>query len=226
MPLAVLALAACGTERGAGIYPETPAARQARQNAEFEAGEKLGVDGLERALVALDIGRGTFVRVIEPDHQIEVIELRAAPNALDGATRAALAKLVLDSNFRLTFADSRTERAVDVGEELYRREMAKEIAVLKRHGDWARVPRLRPGEPLRLLAHRVEDWCDFDPGHALRVVDGKWLEYTHVPVDEAVIEPVPARATARFDCLRRVVYATQLRRHFIGYRGEPAPPIY
>ena len=100
------------------------------------------------------------------------------------------------------------------------------MAVVKAHGDWERIPRKREGEPITSLARRVEDWCDFDPGRALHVIDGRWLEYSHAPVDIAVREPVPGRATDRFDCLRRTVYATQLRRHFIGYRGEEPPPVY
>jgi len=222
-----IALASCGgAERGAGIYPETPAERQARQQAKFEAGEKIGLDGLRRELAALGLKPGEYAQVTEPDHQIKVLELRAGPGRIAAIDRKALARLVLDSNFRLTFADPESARAVDVAEELYRREMAMEIAILKRHGDWGRVPRPRPGEPIQMLAHRIEDWCGFDPGGALLVVGGKWLEYSHAPVDEAVTEQVPGAAAARFDCLRRVVYATQLRRHFIGYRGEPPPPLY
>ncbi|GGE04413.1 hypothetical protein GCM10011515_25030 [Tsuneonella deserti] len=224
--LALGAVACGGTKHGAGVYSETPSQRQARQEAEFAAGEKLGIDGLRHELGALGVGPDEYALVVEPDHQIEVIQLRVGRDRMAKLDRDALASLVLDSNFRLTFADPAAERAVDVTEELFRREMAKEIAVLKRHGDWERVPRLRRGEPLQTLAHRIEDWCGFEPGGALHTVGGRWLEYSHAPVDTAVREPVPGVAAARFDCLRRVVYATQLRRHFIGYRGEPPPPLY
>lgn len=226
VPLLLLALSGCGDGRGEGIYPETPAERRTRAEAKYLAGERLGIDGLRRELAALGVKESEYSAVTEPDHGIEVLELRIAPDRLAELDPDALARLVLDSNFRLTFSDPDTERAVGVGEEMYRRETATEIAELKRHGDWHRVPRSKPGEPMASFARRIENWCDFEPGQALRVIDGRWLEYSHAPVDMAVAEPVPGDAAARFDCLRRVVYATQLRRHFIGYRGEPPPPVY
>lgn len=228
-PLALLPLAliaACGPERGAGVYPETPEARQARQEAEFRAGERLGLDGLRKALLALGIEESEIEQVADPDHGIEMLRLDIDMARLEELDAQALARLELDSNYRLLFADESVARAVPTAEEIYRRDRAKEIAVLKRHGDWERVPRLKPGEAIPSLARRVENWCDYDAGKGLQVIDGRWLEYSHYPVDSAVGESTPGAATDRFDCLRRTVYATQLRRYFIGYRGEPPPVLY
>ncbi|MXO75373.1 hypothetical protein GRI40_09125 [Altererythrobacter aerius] len=224
--LVALLASACQGERGAGVYRETPEARQARQDAAFLAGERVGVGAIKGRLADIGIGPDRYRLVTDPDHGVELVELAGPPDGLSKSQREALGRLVVDSNFRLTFADAATERAVDPGEEMYRRDVITAIAELDRHGDWDRVPRMTPGESLTLLARRIEAWCDFERGDALNVIDERWLEYSHAPVDAAVTEPVPADAAARFDCLRRVVYATQLRRHFIGYRGEQPPPVY
>lgn len=226
LPLLVIALAACGPERGAGVYPESQAERDAAREAAFAKGEALGLDGLRAKLVELGVEPAEIATVPDPDYAIDRLVMNISVDRLDEFDTNVLAGLVVDSNFRLTFADPAIERAVDVGEELYRREMAAEIAILKRHGDWDRVPRQNEGEAMAEFGRRLEHWCDFEPGAALRVIDGRWLEYTRGPVDAAVGEAKPGPDTARFLCLRRAVYATQLRRHFIGYRGEAPPPLY
>jgi hypothetical protein len=224
--LLAFTLAACEPERGEGVYPRTAAEREADTEAKFQAGEKLGLGGLRVRLHALGVKESEIAQVVEPDHGVTVLQLAFGPDRLRALDSRALADLVLDSNFRLTFADPATARAVPVAEEDYRRERLAEVAVLKRHGDWQRVPRQRLGESVASIARRVEHWCDFDPGDALRVIDGAWLDYRHAPVDTAVRELGAGPASDKFDCLRRTVYATQLRRRFIGYRGRPPPPVY
>jgi hypothetical protein len=226
---ALVLLAACGAqepERGAGVYPLAPHERQARQEAQFQAGEKMSLDDLRRALLALGVRKDEIAKATDPDHGIPVLRVAITPARLAGVDVDVFERLKLDSNYRLEFADEAVARAIAKSDVLYRRETAAEIAVVKAHGDWERIPRLREGETMASLARRVEEWCDFDPGGALQVIDGRWLEYAHAPVDIAVREPVPGRATDRFDCLRRTVYATQLRGYFIGYRGEAPPPLY
>ncbi|WP_162935703.1 hypothetical protein [Tsuneonella amylolytica] len=233
MRLALLSLlavtAGCGAaepERGAGVYPQTPQERQAQQAAEFQKGERLSLGDLRRELLKRGIRETEIIQAIEPDHGIVVLRVAVTPARLSKLDVDALAGLELDSNYRIEFPDAEVDRAVAQSDELFRRERAKEIAVVKSHGDWDRIPRLRDGETITSLARRVEHWCDFDPGSALLVIDDRWLEYSRAPVDTAVREAVPGPQTDRFDCLRRTVYATQLRRHFIGYRGDRPPPIY
>ena len=70
------------------------------------------------------------------------------------------------------------------------------------------------------FAPRLEAWCGYKEGQALRVVDGAWVDYQHEMVDMAVADK-DGRASASFDCMKRVVDAsTELRRRFIGNRGR------
>jgi hypothetical protein len=221
----LLSLAGCGDPpRGSGVHELSPAQRIAQDEARFQAGEKLGVDALERQLQALGLHPEEMVRTTDEDYGIEVVRLSIGPERLAALDRPALARLNLDSNYRITFADLSAERAFAhySGEEAFRRDQAEAIAELKRHGDWHRVPRRRGIEPMARFARRLESWCGYEAGEALNVIDGAWLEYTHEFVDGAVREPTPGRKAAQFDCLRRVVYATELRWSFIGNRGRTA----
>ena len=231
LPLACLALVACGggeqeQPRGLGVYDENPQKYAARQQAEVERLQDLPLSAWRARLIQMGITEAEIATVPDPDYDLQRLELRLAPARVRQLDTAALAALVLDSGFLITFADPKTERAVELGEAIYRREREKAIGELAAHQDLARVPRRGEGESLTSLARRIEHWCDYEPGGALEVIDGEWLQYTTAPVSNVVAEPQPGRETARFDCLRRAVFATQLRRYFIGYRGEPPPPIY
>jgi hypothetical protein len=221
----LLALAGCGDPPpGSGVHELSPAERLARDEARFTAGEQLGLAGLERRLLALGLHREELARAIDRDYGIELVRLSIGPQRLAEIDRPALARLNLDSNYRIAFADPSAERAFAPysGEEAFRRDQAEAIAELKRHGDWQRVPRRRGIEPMARFAQRLESWCGYESGEALHVIDGAWLEYAHEFVDGAVREAPPGRKGAQFDCLRRVVYATELRWSFIGNRGRPA----
>jgi hypothetical protein len=219
----LLSLAGCGEPpRGSGVHELSPADRLARDEARFRAGETLGVDRLERRLAALGLRGDEMARATDEDYGIEMVRLSIGPKRLAEIDREALARLDLDSNYRIAFADRSVEQAMAhySAEEAFRRDQAEAIAELKRQGDWERVPRRRGTEPMPRFARRLESWCDYEPGEALEVIDGAWLEYAHEFVDGAVREPTPGRKAAQFDCLRRVVYATELRWAFIGNRGR------
>jgi hypothetical protein len=225
--LAALALAGCGEPpRGSGVHVLTLKERIARDDAEFRAGEKLSLDELRQRLLSLELRPDELGRTIDEDYGIELVNLAIPPTRLSALDGSAIAGLQLDSNYRIAFADPATEHALaeEVAEEGFRRDKAQVIAELRRYGDWERIPRRRGLEPMPLFARRLESWCGYGPGEALRVIDGAWLEYAREYVDAAVRERIPGRKAAQFDCLRRVVYATELRRYFIGNRGRTVRP--
>jgi hypothetical protein len=70
------------------------------------------------------------------------------------------------------------------------------------------------------FAPRLEAWCGYKQGQALKVIEGAWVDYQHEMVNLAVGDQ-DGRASASFDCMKRVVDATtELRRRFIGNRGR------
>jgi hypothetical protein len=220
--LALALVTGCGEPpRGTGVHELSPADRFAADEARFRAGEKLGIESLQRRLLALGVRRDEISRATDEDYRIELVRLAIGPGRLAELDAEALARLQLDSNYRLAFSDPAAEHAfaAHAAEEGFRRDQAEAIAELKRFGDWESVPRRRGREGIPLFARRLESWCDYEPGEALRVIDGAWLEYSHEFVDGAVREAIPGRKAAQFDCLRRVVYATELRWNFIGNRG-------
>jgi hypothetical protein len=222
LALTLASVTGCGEPpRGAGVHELSPAERIAADEARFRAGEKLGIASLQRRLLALGLRRDEIGRAIDEDYGIELVRLAIGPQRLAQLDGKALAHLQLDNNYRIAFSDPAAERAVaaHAAEEGFRRDQGEAIAELKRYGDWETVPRRRGREAMPLFARRLESWSDYEPGEGLRVVDGEWLEYSREFVDGAVREAIPGRKAAQFDCLRRVVYATELRWNFIGNRG-------
>lgn len=221
--LALASVTGCGEPpRGTGVHELSLAERIAIGEARFRAGERLGIESLQRRLLALGLRRDEIGRATDEDYGIELVRLAIGPRRLAELDAQALARLQLESNYRLAFSDPGAERAFAAyeAEEGFRRDQAEAIAELKRYGDWESVPRRRGREAMPLFARRLESWCDYEPGEALNVIDGAWLEYAREFVDSAVREAVPGRKAAQFDCLRRVVYATELRWNFIGNRGS------
>jgi hypothetical protein len=75
--------------------------------------------------------------------------------------------------------------------------------------------------PMVAYARALEHYCGYQPGEALNVVDGQWLEYRHLMVDKAVEDQDDwDHGMASFKCLVRIVYATDLQPHFIGNRSQ------
>ena len=85
-----------------------------------------------------------------------------------------------------------------------------------------RFPRYVPGRSMTIYALQLEAYCGYPPNYALRVIDGKWLEYRNQIASDAAVGSSRGESYADFLCLRRIVYATDLRNHFIGNRRQGA----
>ena len=217
---AAAAMAGCGPKRQAS---ETFEQRAARQLKEFEATPDIKGDELKRRLVAAGVPTGAMTPTLD-DYQEEVLMLKVDRATFARLDQRKLAKLVLDSRYRFEFTDPGQVRAFAqyVGAETNTREKAKAIGELRARGELGKVPRYHAGEPMRSFANRLELYCGIEPGMALLVRDVAWLDWSRSY----------ARATAQagadghtqplesFDCLKRVIDATEVRRHFIGNRGR------
>jgi hypothetical protein len=200
---------------------ETLDQRIKRQEAEFNATPDIKGAELRERLHALGVENGWVTPVLN-DHQVEVLELRVPDDAFAKFDKRALAKLVLDSRYRFDFVDQDQIRefALHQGAETHARDKAKALKELSERGQIESFPRYREGMPMTGYASRLEVWCGYSKGEALAVIDGDWLDYRHGMVDKAVEDADDGRAAASFDCVKRVVDATDLRRHFIGNRGR------
>jgi hypothetical protein len=155
------------------------------------------------------------------DHGVEVLQLRVPPADFARLDKRGLAKLLLDSRYRFEFVDRDQvhQFALYQGAETHARDKAKALKELAERGQIDSFPRYSSGMPMEIYAARLEGWCGYKKGQALSVIDGAWLDYQHRMVDMAA-EDQDRRASASFDCMKRVVDATDLRRHFIGNKGR------
>jgi hypothetical protein len=215
-----VAATGCGDAPGIRNNIESLAQRMKRQEAEFNATPDIKGVELRERLNALGIQDAWMTPALE-EHGVEVLELRVPPAAYARLDKRGLAKLVLDSRYRFEFVDKDQihEFALYQGAETHDRDKAKALKELEARGQLDSFPSYREGAPIAPYARLLETWCGYDKGEALAVVDGAWLDYQHPMVDKAV-EDQDGRASASFDCMKRVVDATDLRRHFIGNRGR------
>ena len=221
LPLALTAaLASCGNEApGIENHIETMDPRMKRQAAEFAASPDIKGEELRKRLNALGIKDAWMKPAIE-EHGVEIFELRVPPGDFARLDKDALAKLVLDSRYRFDFVDKDQIRefAFAQGRETRARDKAKALRQLAQRGQLETYPRYREGMLLSAFAPRLEAWCGYKEGQALRVVEDKWVDYQPEMVDLAV-QDKDGRASAQFDCMKRVVDAsTELQRRFIGNR--------
>ena len=218
------ALPGCGSgSEAAGIagHVETLDQRIKRQKAEFNASPDIQGDELRARLNALGIEDGWMTPALE-ENGVEILELRVPGAQFARLDHRALAKLLLDSRYRFEFVDQEQARtaALHHGAEMHEREKAKALKELAERGQIDSYPRYREGMSMAAYAPRLEAWCGYKEGQALRVIEGAWVDYQHQMVDLAVADS-DGRATASFDCMKRVVDATtELRRRFIGNRGR------
>lgn len=221
LPLALTAaLASCGKEApGIENHIETMDQRMKRQAAEFEATPDIKGEELRKRLNALGI-KDAWMKPAVEEHGVEVFELRVPPPDFARLDKDALAKLVLDSRYRFDFVDKEQIRefAFAQGRETRARDKAKALKELAERGQINTFPRYREGMLLSAFAPRLEGWCGYKEGQALRVVEDKWVDYQPEMVNLAV-QDKDGRASASFDCMKRVVDAsTELQRRFIGNR--------
>jgi hypothetical protein len=221
LPLALTAaLASCGNEApGIENQIETMDQRMKRQAAEFDATPDIKGEELHKRLNALGIEDAWMKPAVE-EHGVEIFELRMPPPDFAKLDKDALAKLVLDSRYRFEFVDKDQIRqfAIAQGLETRARDKAKALKELTERGQIDTFPRYREGMVMSSFAPRLEAWCGYKEGQALRVVEDRWVDYQPEMVNLAV-QDKDGRASASFDCMKRVVDAsTELQRRFIGNR--------
>ena len=199
---------------------ETIDQRIKRQEAEFNATPDIKGQELIERLHAFGI-KDEWIAPVLDDHDVEVLQLRVPSADFDKLDKRGLAKLVLDSRYRFEFVDPDQvhQFARYQGAETHAREKAKALKELAERGQIDSFPRYSSGMPMEAYAARLEGWCGYKKGEALAVIDGAWLDYQHRMVDMAA-EDRDGRASASFDCMKRVVDATDLGRHFIGNKGR------
>ena len=217
-------LAGCGTRHS----PETLKQRQARQQAEYEASPNIKGEELQQRLIAAGIPTQAMTPTLD-DYQEQVFAIRIDRPAFDALDKRRLAKLMLDSRSRFQFVDPVQSRefAHFTVAEMNTRAEAKAIAELKARGEFDKIPRYRNGEPMRSFANRLELYCGIEPGDALVVEDAAWLNWNNgsylTEIARAGAEGRTVkqlRSLESFDCLKRIIDATKVRRHFIGSRGR------
>ena len=216
-----MAVAGCGDAPGIAGHIESRDERMKRQEAEFNASPDIKGEELRKRLNALGIQDAWIKPAIE-ENGVEVFELRAPKADFAELDHRALAKLRLDSRYRFDFVEPGQihTAALYHGAEMHERNKAKALKELAERGQLDSYPKYRKGMPVSLYASKLEAWCGYKDGQALRVVDGNWVDYQHAMVDMAVNDK-DGRASASFDCMKRVVDAsTEFRRRFIGNRGR------
>ena len=221
LPLALTAaLASCGNEApGIENHIETMDQRLKRQAAEFDATPDINGEELHKRLKALGV-EDAWIKPAVEEHGVEIFELRVPPADFAKLDKDALAKLVLDSRYRFEFVEKDQIRqfAIAQGRETQARDKAKALKELTERGQINTFPRYREGMVMSSFAPRLEAWCGYKGGQALRVVEDRWVDYQPEMVNLAV-QDKDGRASASFDCMKRVVDAsTELQRRFIGNR--------
>ena len=216
-----LAVVGCGDAPGIAGHIETRDQRMKRQQAEFNAMPDIKGEELRQRLHALGIKDEWMKPAIE-EHGVQIFELRVPQSEFAKLDHRALARLNLDSRYRFDFvdADQIHTAALYHGAEIHEREKAKALRELAERGQLESYPKYRKGMSVSEFAPRLEAWCGYKEGQALRVIVGNWVDYQHEMVDMAVTDK-DGRASASFDCMKRVVDAsTEFRRRFIGNRGR------
>jgi hypothetical protein len=220
----VLAPAVSGCDREApGVLGrvETIQQRIDRQAAEFEAMPDIKGPELMAALRKFGIADEWITPAVE-ENRVEILELRVPSAAFARLDHRALAKLRLDSRYRFDFVDPEQARTAAQyhGAELHVRDQAKALKELQERGQINDYPRYQAGMAVSEFAPLLEAWCGYERGQAFRIVDGNWVDYAHAMVDLGAADR-EGRASASFDCVKRVVDATpELRHRFIGNRGR------
>jgi hypothetical protein len=224
--LAALALSpllgGCDREApGISGHIETIPERIKRQEAEFNASPDIKGPALLAGLRSSGV-RDAWMHKALDDDGVEIIQLRVPAADFGKLDHRALAKLMLDSRYRFEFVDKDQAHVAALyhGAELNAREEATALRQLKERGQLDSYPKYRAGMAVTAFAPQLEAWCGYQRGQAFRIVDGNWIDYAHPMVDLAVVDK-DGRASASFDCVKRVVDATpDLRHRFIGNRGR------
>jgi hypothetical protein len=218
----LLSLAACGNSSFQPRRMESIAELQKWDEREFASSPDMQLPELRTELHKLGITDAEISETVE-ENGVPIFMLTLDDAKFDKLDKAAMARLQLDSRYRLGLKDRDQVRkfAHFSVEENAKREKEEALRYLAKNGEMGRFPVYRPGTPMVAYARALEHYCGYQDGEALNVVDGQWLEYRHNMVDMAVAdEGKQDHGMASFKCLVRIVYATDLRPHFIGNRSQ------
>ena len=218
----LLSLTACGNSSFQPRRMESVAELQKWDEQEFANSPDMQLPELRNELHKLGIIDGEISETVE-DHGVPIFMLTLDDAKFDGLDKAAMARLQLDSRYRFDLKDQDQVRkfAHFSGAENTKRTKAEALRYLTKNGETGRFPVYRPGTPMVAYARSLEHYCGYQPGEALNVIDGRWLEYRHLMVDKAVEDQDDKEhGMASFKCLVRIVYATDLQPYFIGNRSQ------
>ena len=218
---AMLALSSCGNTSAEPRRQESLAELKARQEREFAASPDVRLPELRERLHGLGVSDDA-IREVRDDYDEPIFLLTPDDATFERIDKKELAKLELDSRYRFRLTDPGQIKRYGPfnGAETHAREKAKAIQQLAEKGETDRIPRYRPSLAMTAYARSLEAYCGYGPGEALRVIDGRWLEYTHHMASDAAIKAANRQTYAPFACVKRIVDATDLYPHFIGNRGR------
>ena len=218
----MLALAACGNAKFEPRRMESDAELQKADEREFANSPDMQLPELRKELHKLGVTDDEISETVE-ENDVPIFMLTLDDAKFERLDKAAMAKLQLDSRYRFELKDRDQVRkfAHFSGVENTKRTKAEALRYLAKNGEMGRFPVYRPGTPMAAYAKALEHYCGYQPGEALNVIDGQWLEYRNKMVDMAVEdEDGRDHGMASFKCLVRIVYATDLQPHFIGNRSQ------
>lgn len=218
----LLSIAACGNAPFEPRRMESIAELQKWDEQEFANSPDMQLPQLREELHKLGITDAEISETVE-ENGVPIFMLTLDDAKFDRLDKAAMAKLELDSRYRLELKDQDQVRkfAHFSVEENAKREKEEALRYLAKNGEMGRFPVYQSGTPMVAYARALEHYCGYQDGEALNVVDGQWLEYRHNMVDMAVADQREGdHGMASFKCLVRIVYATDLRPHFIGNRSQ------
>jgi hypothetical protein len=218
-----LILPGCGNASYEPRRMESDAELMAEDKLAFDQSPDVQLPELRKKLHAMGITDQEIREDIEENY-VPIFVLTLPSEKFDKLDKVALAKLLHDSRYRFELKD-REQVRIFAGysvEEDRRRRKALSLRQLAAKGEMGKFPRYREGMPMLAYARDLEHYCGYQPGEALNVVDGRWLEYRNQMVDMAVKDqPKNKGGMASFKCIVRIVYATDLQSQFIGNRGRP-----
>lgn len=200
---------------------ESLAELQAKQGSDFAASPDIQLPEVRERLRALGVADASVSQATD-DYDEPILMLRFSRPEYAKLDKPALARLELDSRYRFRLIDPwqiRDFAGYSVAEN-WAREGAIALKELADKGEMDRFPRYVPGRSMTIYARQLESYCGYGQEQALRVIDGKWLEYNNQMTSDAAVAGAKGQSYAGFACVRRIVYATNLGPHFIGNRGR------
>jgi len=217
----VPSLTTCGDAPAVPRRQESAEELRLRQERDFAASPNIRLPELRQRLKALGVATNEMEQSTD-EHGEPIILVSLDRSKFEMIDKRALAKLLQDSRhrFELTAAAQRTTFAAYSVAEHNAREKTKALKELAENGEMDHFPRHRQGLNMTQYARTLEAYCGYASGEALRVVQGGWLEYTNKMAADAAVAEAQGKSTANFHCVRRIVYATDLGRQFVGNRGR------